>query len=235
MTKKNNTNEDFDDNIDDLKSNNVDELDEDELEKLAEDLDDEFFDLEDDENDDVELTIVTDLSKITLRNSTNTSSTKKPKVIGKHTLAYDSIHNSKVETNDNLEEDYYIQDLNYTFDVSNDVDVSNSYNSDEYYFSLELKKIIFDLLVKHTDIDFSPNKKRRIPSTNDLNAYFKMLIDELEAYRYSYTEIFISLSEFFSDKVWNVFKRLNNNYKEIVIKELKEKYDFKETEKIDFI
>lgn len=226
--------EEVDDNIEEYKVDLVPELDEDELAKLAEELDEDVVNIINDD-DDIEINIVTDLSQITPRNTTTTKQTRKPKVIGKHTLAYDSIHNSKIEVNDNSIEDYYINDLNYTFDVSNDIDVSNSYNSDEYYFSLELKKLIFDLLVKHTDIDFSPNKKRRIPSTNDLNAYFKMLIDELQSYRYSYTEIFIGLSEFFSDKIWNVFKRLNNSYKEIIIKEMKDKYDFKETEKIDFI
>lgn len=206
---------------------------------LPEDLDEDFDDDEDDlldiEDEEVDIKIVTDLSKIKKKKESTTTTKRKPKVIGKHTLAYDTIHNSKRDDDESLEEEYYINDISYNFEVSSSIDTSENYSSDDYYFSIELKKKVFQLLVEHTDIDFSPDKKRRIPSVNDLNAYYKLLIDELSSFRYSHTEIFMALSEFFSDKIWNVYKKMNSNYKNIITNELQEKYQIEEINQMDFL
>lgn len=207
----------------------IDDIDEDDIDEILDDIED------DDINDFNVVTNITNIISKNIKTQTPNKSNKKPKFVGKHTLTYDTIHNSKKVENETLEEEYYINDINHNFEVSHAVDTGQSYSSDEYYFSHELKQKVFDLLVQHTDIDFSPDKKRRIPSINDLNSYYKLLIDELVSARYSYTEIFISLSEFFSDKIWNVYKKMNSTYKDIIIKELQEKYDISEINEMDFL
>lgn len=189
--------------------------------------------LVDDSDDSEDLVIITDINMLPKSNKIKKKN-KRTKVIGKHTLAYDSIHNSKHIESVN-DEEYYINDINMSFDIDPGIETDHNYNSDDYYFSIELKNKIFDLLVKHSDIDFSPDKKRRIPSVNDVNAYYQLLINELQDNKYSYTEIFSYFSELFTDNIWNVYKKLNAEYKNIICNELKDKYDIKTIENIDFL
>lgn len=221
---------DVDNDIYNKTDNDID--DEDDIYNEIDNDEDEYLLDEDDSKDD-DIKIVTDLKLI--KKTTEKVRTKKPKVVGKHTLAFDSIHNSKREINEQLEEEYIIHDLNPNFNVNYDIDTTSNYNSDEYYQSNKLKNEVLNLLTLHTDIDFSPEVKRRIPSVADINAYFSMLLAELEGLSYSHLEIFVVLSEFFSDNTYNVYKKLSPKYKSIIYNDLGEKHKIADIEKMNFL
>lgn len=187
----------------------------------------------DKKNDEIE--IVTDVTKIKKKNKPKKPAKgTKPKIVGKHTLAYDNIHNSKIDTTI-LEENYIIPDLSDGFKVSVEIDSTHNYNSAEYYRSNELKKKVYDLLNTRTKLDFSPDVKRRIPSVVDLDIYYTMLMDELIKFNYSHLEVFIVLSEFFTDNIYNVYKKLNKKYKKAIYSNLCQKHKIPDIDEMNFL
>lgn len=156
------------------------------------------------------------------------------RVIGKHTLDYDSIHKSKREDSISPDE-LYIKDYTSDFKVDSGFDVSSAYEANNYFHELELKNNVYECLVEFTDIDFSPEKRRRIPSPENLHKYYELLINKLEDHKYSHLELFTTLSTFFTDNIWNVYRKLSKEYKSIIIEELTEKYDIKEIDEINFL
>lgn len=161
----------------------------------------------------------------------------KPKLIGKHSLAHDNIFKGKktkaVDDNEMIE-DSIIKQASGSFEFDSDgLAHEESRNNIDYHRDLRLQQEIYNCLKNNTDLKFQTS--RRKPSQYDLNNYFKILLTDLAQFGYSYTEIFVELSQYFSDNTWSIFTLLENRYKEIIIKELSDKFGLKEMNKIDFV
>jgi hypothetical protein len=198
---------------------------EDDLDVIDDDSDDEVIN---DFMDDMEI----DEDKPTRQRQTN-----KPKLIGKHSLAYDTIFKGKrneVEDEEEQESEHFIKNAGGSLDISDEsLEFEESRNSIDYYRDTRLKHEISKLLKQFTDINFLAN--RRKPAKSDFNAYFAMLIKELYPYGYTRTEIFIELSGYFSDNIYNMFLLLDKQYSSLIIAELKDKHGLSDIEKIDFL
>jgi len=144
----------------------------------------------------------------------------KHKQSGKHSLQYDTIFKGKKEE---ITEDvdtattYYNDTFNY--------DPSSSYhhesvNNQDYIRERELKEKVYAVLMENTDINFMNN--RRKPSKTDFNEYYFLLKTHLENDNFTNTEMFIELSYYFSDNLFNMFKLLETKWRNDVIEELQE-------------
>ena len=74
------------------------------------------------------------------------------------------------------------------------------------------------MLSEKTELDFSCN--RRKPNRQAFNDYYKMLIDNIGK-EYTKSEIFVELSYYFTDNIFNMFKLLDKEYATQIIIELK--------------
>lgn len=162
---------------------------------------------------------------------------QKPKLIGKHSLSYDTIFKGKqnVAPVADLEyqSEHIIKNGGGSLDINDsDLESEESRNSIDAYRDIRLKHEVHKLLSTNTDINFTTN--RRKPAKTDFNAYFGILLKDLIQYGYTRTEIFIELSGYFSDNVWNMFQLLDKQYSGIIIKELKDKYGLSDMDKINF-
>lgn len=161
----------------------------------------------------------------------------KPKLIGKHSLAYDTIFKgkkSKSLQDDELECEHIIKNAGGSLDIQDSfLDYEESKSNMDYYRESKLKIEIRNLLEEFTDIDFSA--PRRKPAKSDFNSYFALLIRDLYDFGYTKTEIFIELSGYFSDNNWNMFQLLESKYSNAIISELKQKYGLSDINKINFV
>lgn len=213
------------------------ESDDDDVEFNSEsndDDDDDDFELEDIVIDDDDVDDETEESLEQAKKSVRKPT--RSKLIGKHSLAHDSIFKGKKINHDEEydESEYIIKNAGGSLDINEDMlDFEESRDSIQYYRETRLKAEIKKVLEEFTDINFLAN--RRKPSKSDFNAYFALLIKELVKFGYTRTEIFIELSGYFSDNIWNMFLLLENKYSNIIIAELKEKNGFSDMDKINFI
>lgn len=157
--------------------------------------------------------------------------TNKHKQEGKHRLKEDTIFKGK---NDKKSEEYE----EYGFEENNDYnDIINffDYESVEYSNSVEqnnLTKDVYELLKDKTNIDFTQN--RRKPNKETFNQYYNLLVKEL-GFKYSKSEMFVELSFYFTDNIFNMYKLLDKNSATIIIKELIKKGFLKNLENINFL
>jgi hypothetical protein len=154
----------------------------------------------------------------------------KHKIEGKHRLQRDVIFNGKLET----------KEENSEYSPSTDFDYFNGFNKDPLdlsisetaYIQKDLEEDVFYILSGNTDLDF--NQDRRKPKREDFNDYFKLLTSKLRS-KYTHSEIFVCLSYYFTDNIYNMFKILDKKYVSIIIKELKDKGFLKDIGNINFI
>ena len=207
---------DFD--LDDELNNNLDEeLGEDFIEDVI--IDEEFGDGDIVESDDsVEEEDFSD-EDIMVKFNTNNH-----KLEGKHSLKRDTIFNGKIV--ENTEESDYGQmgESEYSFSDSplekGTLFEEESRNSDYFINNRNLEIDVFTLLDQKTEIDFKSN--RRKPNKIVFNSYYEMLLEEVGK-KYTKSEIFVSLSYYFTDNIFNMYKLLEKNYAMGIIRELKEK------------
>ena len=161
----------------------------------------------------------------------------KPKLIGKHSLSYDTIFKgkkNKAVDEDDLECEHIIKNAGGSLDIQESfLDSEESKSNIDYYRESTLKIEIRKILEEFTDIDF--NSPRRKPAKSDFNSYFAILIKDLHAYGYTKTEIFIELSGYFTDNYWNMFQLLESRFSNAIIQELKQKYGLSDIDKINFV
>lgn len=163
--------------------------------------------------------------------------TNNHKLDGKHSLKRDTILNGKLNENNEIESqakshgiDYYTHDNNPIFDITS-IEKDNKYNDD----SISKKKLsedVYNLLKKNTDLDFSLN--RRKPNKATFNNYYKMLLNNIDA-QYSKSEIFVELSYYFTDNIFNMYKLLDKKYATIIIMELRDKGFLSNLNSINFM
>ena len=200
--------DDFDDEI---------EMDDDEINDEVNDIEiDDDFDDEDDDEDDEDSNKKTSEKDIIL---------SKHKVEGKHSLKYDSIFKGKkedpIDEND-IGDNYISNSLN---NDSIEVDKSSNYhqesiNNEDYIRSKLLKERVYYVLKEHTELNFMNN--RRKPSRVDFNKYYGLLKKHLREESFTNVELFNELAVYFSDNLFNMFKLLDNKWRNLIIEELQE-------------
>jgi hypothetical protein len=187
-----------------------DELDQD-MDIIDDSDDDELIDIVIEIDDDVAVTETKDdiiLSKHTLE--------------GKHSLNYDSIFKGKKE--DPIEADDVDANSTY-FNDSFEVDKSSNYwfesvDNENYVKHKRIKERVYEVLTKNTDLNFLHN--RRKPSKIDFNEYYYLIKVNLKDEGFSNVELFNELSVYFSDNLFNMFKLLDNKWRNMIIDELQD-------------
>lgn len=167
------------------------------------------------------------------------SSSNKHKLDGKHALKRDTIFKGKLESE--VDEDGNEEHLtcfietsensHYQIQAGSLCEQESRYQQD-YLNQKNLAKDVFDLLTENTELDFRSN--RRKPNRQTFNAYYKMLLDAMET-KYTQSEIFVELSYYFTDNIFNMFKLLDKKYATSIIVELKHKGYLQDIGNINFV
>ena len=222
MPKKKKFEEDDDiDNFEEMEQDFTEEIDEEIDEKdTSEDIDESFIS---DDSEDLEIVIeISDDDNSSTKETEEDVILSKHKVQGKHSLKYDSIFKGKKE--EKLEED----DLDHTgmyFNEKFEVDKSSffyveSYDNEYYIRQKNVKEKVYTILLQHTNINFLNN--RRKPSKSDFNHYYYLLKANLDQDGFTNIELFNELSVYFSDNLFNMFKLLDNKWRNLIIIELQD-------------
>jgi len=160
--------------------------------------------------------------------------TTKHKLEGKHRLKRDTIFHGKLEEEEEVDmyssnSDYYNKD----FPIEKGTSFENeSRNFEEMESQRKLKKNIYNILSENTDLDFTSN--RRKPNKQAFNNYYEMILDELQN-RYTKSEIFVELSYYFTDHIFNMYKLLYPEHATNIIMELRDKGHLNELDDMKFV
>jgi hypothetical protein len=161
------------------------------------------------------------------------------KIDGKHSLERDTIYCGKLST-ENEQDSVYSNSTDFDYSVDNykidsgTIFEQESINNDQYLHLKELENDVNLILKEKTNIDFSLN--RRKPNKITLNEYYELLLKELyHKAKYSKCEIFTTLSVYFTDNLYNMFKLLDKKHANDLIKELQFKGYLSELGDINFI
>ena len=207
---------------DEILDNDLNEFIDDEV--IGEDFDETDLDTTDEEDDE-------DDEDIMVKFNTNNH-----KIEGKHSLARDTIFKGKIE--EITEESEYLtaqDDFNINdglpIEVGSSFEFESKYHED-YINRLELQKDVYDLLSENTELDFSSN--RRKPYRQAFNDYYRMLLENIGK-EYTKSEIFVELSYYFTDNIFNMFKLLDKEYATQIIIELKQSGYLTNLNNINFI
>ena len=141
---------------------------------------------------------------------------------GKHSLKYDSIFKGKKEeVVDGDLEDSTAMYFNETFEVDKSSNYwSESIDNENYIRNKRVKERVYEVLQENTELNFSSN--RRKPSRNDFNKYFFLIKTTLKDEGFTNIELFNELSVYFSDNLFNMFKLLDNKWRNVIISELQD-------------
>lgn len=206
--------EEISDETSDLEESNEDEVSEDsgEISILSDDSDDLEIVLEISDEEGSETSETESEDEVVL---------SKHKVQGKHSLKYDSIFKGKKE--DKVDEDF--DQTSMYFNEKFEVDKSSffyveSQDNEFYVRQKNVKEKVYSVLLNHTTINFLNN--RRKPSKSDFNHYYHLLKIHLENDGFTNIELFNELSVYFSDNLFNMFKLLDNKWRNLIITELQD-------------
>ena len=147
----------------------------------------------------------------------------KHKIEGKHSLKYDSIFKGKKE--DPVDEDDTADLFSGYYKETIEVDRGSNYHfesidNEMYVRSKLVKERVYTILGEHTSINFLNN--RRKPSRVDFNNYYSLLKSHLKEESFTNVELFNELSVYFSDNLFNMFKLLDNKWRNMIINELQD-------------
>ncbi|SRR6266403_831286 len=161
----------------------------------------------------------------------------KHKIKGKHSLTHDSIFKGKKKKDENGDDDEFSADFLVPKQDNFDFDVSSGYHEEtkdpeEYVRLKKLKEEIYIIIIEKTDINIK--NSRRKPGRLDFNKYYGVMVENLDTKTYSYGEIFIELSFYFSDNIFNMFKLLDKKWGGKIIKELAKKRNIR-IDQMDFL
>lgn len=147
----------------------------------------------------------------------------KHKEEGKHSLSHDSIFKGK---KDDPVEEIDIGNSNSTYNKDTiEIDKGSNYhqetvNNEEYIRDKQVKEGVYRVLKNHTKISFVND--RRKPSKIDFNEYFGILKKNLKEEGFTNVELFNELAVYFSDNLFNMFKLLDNNWRDMILMELQD-------------
>lgn len=147
----------------------------------------------------------------------------KHKIEGKHSLKYDSIFKGKKE--DPVDEDDTSDLFSGYYKETIEVDKGSNYHyesidNESYIRSKLVKERVYSILGEYTSINFLNN--RRKPSRVDFNNYYSLLKIHLKDESFTNIELFNELSVYFSDNLFNMFKLLDNKWRNLIITELQD-------------
>lgn len=222
--------DDFEDDFDDSPKEDV-KVEDDEAaeEETVESIGGGFGD---DDEGNIDIVLEIDADDLNLMEETTSEEVKdsededivlsKHKLEGKHSLKYDSIFKGKKE--DPMEEDG-IDSFNSFHKETIEVDKSSNYyiesiENESYIRAKLVKERVYYVLEKYTSINFVNN--RRKPSRSDFNEYFNLLKRHLEEESFTNIELFNELAVYFSDNLFNMFKLLDNKWRNLIISELQD-------------
>jgi hypothetical protein len=196
---------------------------------IIDNIDDELneedidFNTDDDELLDITIEITIDESDIILTDSETLldEEVSTHKQDCKHSLKYDSIFKGKKDDDNYEESDITDGYFNETFEL----DKTSSFyfetrDNESYLREKRVKEKVYDVLTTKTKLNLLNN--RRKPSKIDFNSYYSILKRELVNERFSNVELFNELSVYFSDNLFNMFKLLDNRWRNVIIEELHE-------------
>lgn len=222
MTKVINDDDDFEN--DDLEN----EFDESDMFDDESDIDEnDEIDIEDEDN--MDIIIEVDEEELELTNDDIKKEEEddivlsKHKLEGKHSLKYDSIFKGKKE--DPVDEDDTSDLFSGYYKETIEVDRGSNYyfesiDNELYIRSKLVKERVYFVLSEHTSINFMNN--RRKPSRVDFNHYYSLLKIHLKDESFTNIELFNELSVYFTDNLFNMFKLLDNKWRNIIIVELQD-------------
>lgn len=201
--------DEFNNEFDDFDSTNLDE-----------NIDDDDLDLD---IDDIDIDGVDDIIIDKVETEDEGIILSKHKIEGKHSLKYDSIFKGKKE--EPIDEDDTSDLYSGYYKETIEVDRGSNYHlesmDNELYIRSKLvKEKVYDILNEHTNINFLNN--RRKPSRVDFNNYYILLKNRLKDESFTNIELFNELSVYFSDNLFNMFKLLDNKWRNIIIIELQD-------------
>lgn len=217
-----------------LKNSKDEELDE--IEEIEETLEDEVLDevldeeLDDSDNiDECDEEEEDDEGDIMFKFNTNNH-----KIEGKHALSRDTIFKGKLESN---ETEHLTAHADFNSNDGLPIEIGSSFEfeskfNEEYTSRLKLQQDIYELLSTKTSLDFSSN--RRKPNKQAFNDYYRMLLENVGK-EYTKSEIFVELSYYFTDNIFNMFKLLDKEYATQIIVELKQSGYLRNLNNINFI
>lgn len=202
----------YEDEFDDFDNTNFDE-----------NIDEDDIDLDINIDDDIDIGDIDDeiIDKVEVEDEGIILS--KHKIEGKHSLKYDSIFKGKKE--EPIDEDDTSDLYSGYYKETIEVDRGSNYHlesmdNEVYIRSKLVKEKVYDILNEHTNINFLNN--RRKPSRVDFNNYYILLKRELKDESFTNIELFNELSVYFSDNLFNMFKLLDNKWRNIIIIELQD-------------
>jgi hypothetical protein len=189
--------------------------------------------LDDDDDSDLDIVIEIDEDELDLTKDDNIVQEtteeddsivlSKHKIEGKHSLKYDSIFKGKKE--DPVDDEESLDGFSGYYKDTIEVDKSSSYHTESidnetYVRSKLVKERVYEILKENTTINFLNN--RRKPSRSDFNTYYTILKSSLETESFTNIELFNELAVYFSDNLFNMFKLLDNNWRNLIISELQD-------------
>ena len=200
-----------------------DEFDDFDSTNFDENIDEDDIDLDINIDDDIDIGDIDDeiIDKVEVEDEGIILS--KHKIEGKHSLKYDSIFKGKKE--EPIDEDDTSDLYSGYYKETIEVDRGSNYHlesmDNELYIRSKLvKEKVYDILNEHTNINFLNN--RRKPSRVDFNNYYILLKNRLKDESFTNIELFNELSVYFSDNLFNMFKLLDNKWRNIIIIELQD-------------
>ena len=205
---------DFEDGIENEKFE--DEESTDDIIEIDDDLENILIE---DEVEDIE-SIPTEITD-TVKESTDEVILSKHTINRKHSLNYDSIFKGKKEDPLSEDESDHSTSFNETFEVDkSSIYWHESVDNENYIKEKRIKEKVYEVLASHTDINFLNN--RRKPSRVDFNQFYFLLKTNLQDENFTNVEIFNELAVYFSDNLFNMFKLLDNKWRNLIIQELQE-------------
>lgn len=233
MAKKTRDEDDFEDEMDDNLDDAVDNSAEDDDADIEESDDEKSgIGLGDDDDEDLDILIEIDEDDLDLNDKEEKKEEEteaegdivlsKHKLEGKHSLKYDSIFKGKKE--DPLDEDD-MDGFALYHKESIEVDKSSNYyfesiDNEAYVRTKLVKEKVYSVLSDNTSLNFLNN--RRKPSRADFNEYFNLLKKNLDGESFTNVELFNELAVYFSDNLFNMFKLLDNKWRNQIISELQD-------------
>jgi len=140
---------------------------------------------------------------------------------GKHSLQYDIIFKGRKEE---LSED---EGNTSTFDYQDSFQYDpgtplydEAYNNTDVERRRKITKKVYSIVKDKTDINLKTS--RRKPSKVAFNKYFILLKKELKDESFTNIELFNELAVYFSDNLMSIFKLLDNQWRNLIIKELQD-------------
>lgn len=144
----------------------------------------------------------------------------KHKISGKHSLADDIIFKGKKD-NVKEEEDHQMSVTENFMPIEQGSSYwEESINNEEYIRRKKIKEDIYDILKEHSKINFE--SKRRNPSREDFNKYYKLSVEKLKSNGYKRVELFVELAYYFSDNLLNILQLLDSKWRNPILQELEE-------------